>query len=139
MSPRMWNFMSAVSALVAASAMAPGALAQCGMPNNPVKPVSWHPAIGNAHLVQVDSSLLIYILIRMSSISFGFGTLVHQCSAVLAYATRTRLARFQLMNLWNADLNGRFQTVRPWRPDQGFLASNAQDGGLRALGDTVLS
>lgn len=56
MRSRMWKFMSAAVALVAASAMAPGALAQCGMPDKPVKPASWHPDNENAHLVQVDAS-----------------------------------------------------------------------------------
>ena len=38
MRSNIWKLMSAVGALAAAVAMAPAALAQCGLPNKPVKP-----------------------------------------------------------------------------------------------------
>jgi hypothetical protein len=43
--------MSAMGALVLAAAMVPGALAQCGLNKNYVKPADWHPQLGSAHFM----------------------------------------------------------------------------------------
>ncbi len=51
-----WKLMSAVSALVAASAMAPGAMAQCGLSEKLAKPTSGQPSIGSPHAMLVEAS-----------------------------------------------------------------------------------
>lgn len=45
----LWKFMSCVGAVVLAFAIVPGAAAQCGLPNKPIKPMSWHPEYRGAH------------------------------------------------------------------------------------------
>ena len=51
MRSRNSRFASMLVALVLALAMAPGALAQCGLSRNAVKPSSWQPQMGGAHLM----------------------------------------------------------------------------------------
>ncbi len=43
-----WKWMSAISAMVLAFSLVPGAWAQCGLPNKPIKPSAWHPQYGAA-------------------------------------------------------------------------------------------
>jgi hypothetical protein len=43
-----WKFASWASALALAFALAPGALAQCGIPNKPIRPSAWFPQFGTA-------------------------------------------------------------------------------------------
>ena len=47
------RFASMLVALVLALAMAPGAMAQCGLSTKLVKPSSWQPQMGGAHLMTV--------------------------------------------------------------------------------------
>jgi hypothetical protein len=42
MSMKFWKFTSCICAAALAFAVLPGAAAQCGLPNKPVKPMSWH-------------------------------------------------------------------------------------------------
>ncbi len=46
MRTRFWKWMSCVGTVSLAFAVVPGALAQCGFPNKPVKPMSWQPQLG---------------------------------------------------------------------------------------------
>lgn len=48
MRSREWKFASILGALVLALLLVPGALAQCGLPNKPIKPMSWRPQSGGA-------------------------------------------------------------------------------------------
>ena len=43
---RIWNWISGIGALALVFSMAPAALAQCGLPNKPIKPSAWHPQLG---------------------------------------------------------------------------------------------
>lgn len=43
------RFVVWMGALTLALAMVPGALAQCGLPTKPIKPMSWHPQFSGAH------------------------------------------------------------------------------------------
>jgi len=51
-----WKWMSAIGALALAFSVVPSALAQCGLPNRPIKPSAWHPRYGaaNPRLLAVD-------------------------------------------------------------------------------------
>ncbi|HJX01464.1 MAG TPA: hypothetical protein VJ453_14920 [Terriglobales bacterium] len=51
MRSRNWRFASMLIALVFALASVPGVQAQCGLSTKLVKPSSWHPLIGGAHLM----------------------------------------------------------------------------------------
>jgi len=51
MRTRNWRFVSAMGALVLAVATVQGALAQCGLNKNYVKPSAWHPQLGSAHFM----------------------------------------------------------------------------------------
>lgn len=42
MKTAFWKFMSCVGAAALGCAIVPGAAAQCGLPNQPIKPMSWH-------------------------------------------------------------------------------------------------
>lgn len=58
MGTRFWKFISCFGAAAIAFAVVPGAAAQCGLPNQPIKPTSWHPQqYGGAHLSLVRSAL----------------------------------------------------------------------------------
>jgi hypothetical protein len=46
------RLMPAAAALVVVSSMMPSAVAQCGLPTNLVKPVSWHSQLGNPQLMR---------------------------------------------------------------------------------------
>jgi len=50
----MRKFMVAVGALALALIMAPGAVAQCGLPGKMVKPAAWHPMSQRARLVMTS-------------------------------------------------------------------------------------
>lgn len=39
---KSWKFTSCIGAAALAFAVVPGAVAQCGLPNKPIKPMSWH-------------------------------------------------------------------------------------------------
>ena len=39
---KLWKFTSCAGAAALAFAVVPGAVAQCGLPNKPIKPMSWH-------------------------------------------------------------------------------------------------
>ena len=54
MRSRNWRLASMLVALVPALAMAPGALAQCGISTKLIKPSSWQPQIGGAQLMNVS-------------------------------------------------------------------------------------
>lgn len=43
------RFLSCFGALALAVLLVPCALAECGLPTKPIKPMSWHPQYGNAH------------------------------------------------------------------------------------------
>jgi hypothetical protein len=43
---RIWNWISGIGALALIFSVAPAALAQCGLPNKPIKPSTWHPQFG---------------------------------------------------------------------------------------------
>src|SRR5580700_1622243 len=43
---RNWNWISGLGALALVLSVAPAALAQCGLPNKPIKPSAWHPQFG---------------------------------------------------------------------------------------------
>jgi len=43
---RIWNWISGIGALSVVLSLAPAALAQCGLPNKPIKPSSWRPQDG---------------------------------------------------------------------------------------------
>src|SRR5579863_8709631 len=43
---RIWNWISGIGALSVVVSLAPAALAQCGLPNKPIKPSSWRPQYG---------------------------------------------------------------------------------------------
>ena len=43
---RIWNWISGIGALALIFSVAPAALAQCGLPNKPIKPSAWHPQFG---------------------------------------------------------------------------------------------
>jgi hypothetical protein len=45
---RVWNWISGIGALSLLFSLAPAALAQCGLPNKPIKPSAWHPQYGAA-------------------------------------------------------------------------------------------
>ena len=45
---RIWNSLSGIGALALILSVAPAALAQCGLPNKPIKPSAWSPQIGAA-------------------------------------------------------------------------------------------
>lgn len=53
---KLWKFVSCIGAAAVALAFAPGAVAQCGLPNMPLKPMSWNPQIGgmSASLIKTD-------------------------------------------------------------------------------------
>ena len=55
MSSRNCRFASMLVALVLALAVAPSALAQCGLSSKLVKPSSWQPLVGGAHLMNAKS------------------------------------------------------------------------------------
>jgi hypothetical protein len=44
----IWNWISGISALALVFSVAPAALAQCGLPNKPIKPSAWQPQYGGA-------------------------------------------------------------------------------------------
>jgi hypothetical protein len=44
-----WKWVSTVGALALTFSVVPVALAQCGLPNKPIKPSAWHPQIGAAN------------------------------------------------------------------------------------------
>ena len=46
MKTRFWNSIMGIGAAAIALALVPGAVAQCGLPNQPIKPMSWHPMFG---------------------------------------------------------------------------------------------
>ena len=46
------RFISIMGALALALVVAPGALAQCGMPTKQIKPTGWHPQYGGAHVIR---------------------------------------------------------------------------------------
>ncbi len=48
------KLVSCIGALSLALALAPGALADCGLPTKLVKPMSWHPQVGQAQLLSAD-------------------------------------------------------------------------------------
>lgn len=50
------RFVVWMGALTLASAMVPGALAQCGLPNKPIKPMGWHPQFSGAHPMLVPAA-----------------------------------------------------------------------------------
>ncbi len=52
MRTRNCSLMSAMGALLLATAMVPGALAQCGINKSYVKPAAWHPQLGSAHFMR---------------------------------------------------------------------------------------
>ena len=52
MKTRNWSLVTALGALVCAVFMIPNAVAQCGMPTGTIKPSSWQPQTGNAHLMR---------------------------------------------------------------------------------------
>jgi hypothetical protein len=54
MRSRNWKSVPAMVALVLASGTTSVALAQCGLPTKLVKPSSWTPAMGGAHLMRAD-------------------------------------------------------------------------------------
>jgi len=43
MRTRFWKFLPYIGAAALAFAVAPGATAQCALPNKPIKPMMWHP------------------------------------------------------------------------------------------------
>lgn len=45
---RMWNWISGIGAVALVFSIAPAALAQCGLPNKPIKPSAWQPQLGAA-------------------------------------------------------------------------------------------
>ena len=49
MKTRHWRFAPALFALVVALTMVPSALAMCGLPTKPIKPMDWRPQYGAAH------------------------------------------------------------------------------------------
>jgi len=51
MRTRNCSLVSAMGVLVLAVAMVPGALAQCGLNKNYVKPAAWHPQLGSAQFL----------------------------------------------------------------------------------------
>lgn len=53
MRSRNFRYASMLVALVLALAVVPGALAQCGLSIKTVKPASWHPSLGTAHMARV--------------------------------------------------------------------------------------
>jgi hypothetical protein len=57
MRTKFWKFMSCVSAATLAFAFLPGAAAECGLPNKPIKPVSWQPQYGETHSLPVWTAL----------------------------------------------------------------------------------
>ncbi len=48
---RTRNWLTVAGALILATTMVPGALAQCGLNKN-YKPAAWHPQLGSAHLMR---------------------------------------------------------------------------------------
>ncbi len=46
MKTRFWNSIMGIGAAAIALALAQAAVAQCGLPNKPIKPMSWHPLFG---------------------------------------------------------------------------------------------
>ena len=52
MRSRNFRFASMLVALVLALAVVPGALAQCGFSSKLIKPSSWQPSLGTAHLAR---------------------------------------------------------------------------------------
>jgi hypothetical protein len=52
MKTRNWSLATALGALVCAAFMIPNAVAQCGMPTGNIKPSSWQPQTGSAHLMR---------------------------------------------------------------------------------------
>lgn len=52
-----WKWMSAISALTLACSVVPGAAAQCGLPNKPIKPSAWQPQYGAASPRLVTAAL----------------------------------------------------------------------------------
>ena len=49
MRPSFWKWMSCIGAAAIAFAVVPGAAAQCGLPNQKIKPMSWSPQYESAH------------------------------------------------------------------------------------------
>jgi hypothetical protein len=54
---RIWNSISGIGALALVFSMAPAALAQCGLPNKPIKPSAWRPQYGAVSPRLVTASL----------------------------------------------------------------------------------
>lgn len=54
MSTRIWKLLSCVGAAAVALAMVSSAVAQCGLPNKPISPMSWEPQDGRASLRLAD-------------------------------------------------------------------------------------
>lgn len=48
MKTRFWKLISCVGALAVAVLLIPGALAECGLPSKPIKPMAWHPLFESA-------------------------------------------------------------------------------------------
>lgn len=56
MNTRFWKWMSCAVAVALALGMSPGAAAECGLPNSPIKPMSWQPQqkVGHPSLLRTD-------------------------------------------------------------------------------------
>jgi hypothetical protein len=61
----MGRLLPAVGSLVVASAMMPGALAQCGLPNKPIKPANWHSQTGSPQMMLVGDGAVTAPIVGM--------------------------------------------------------------------------
>ena len=52
---RIWNWISGLGALALVLSVAPAALAQCGLPNKPIKPSAFYPQLGVLNLMRLGS------------------------------------------------------------------------------------
>lgn len=54
MNARIWKWISAIGAIALVASFAPSALAQCGLPNKPIRPSSWNPGASSPQLLPAD-------------------------------------------------------------------------------------
>jgi len=103
-----WKFAPILGALVLALFSIPVALAQCGMPTKAVKPASWNPQIGTAHLIRAamtDDDRDAESIVGMWHVTFTAKT--SNGTAIPATVIDNALA------VWHADRTEIMNSVRP--------------------------
>jgi hypothetical protein len=108
MKTRNWKLAPVLGALILALFSIPGALAQCGMPTKAVKPASWNPQIGAAHLMwaaMTDDDRDAASIVGMWHVTFTAKT--SNGSKIPAMVIDNALA------VWHADKTEIMNSVRP--------------------------